>query len=383
MTAEKLQEIIQKGEDSRIEFKKEISSFDSLRDEMIAFANGLGGEILIGVSDQQEIIGLSQEDIGEYQRRLSNIAHDKIKPSLGIEMANVLVGGKTILCIKVSNTHRPHQSDKGIFWVRQGDSKRKASVEELARLFAKGDLIHIGERPTQALIDKELDKTSFYLYLDKRDSALGSEERQNHSLLLSNLNLAHGECFNVAGLLAFAKNPQKYKPLLGVQCCYFDGLDSSGSEFVDEEDVSGNLEILYKNTMRFIERNLAKKQMSSEFNNNSELEIDPVAIQESLVNALVHRDLYIQSTIKIFLYNDRLEIITPGSLANHLSVEKIKHGTSIIRNQTLHQIAQKILPYSGLGTGIKRILKQEPSVQFENNEEMDTFTTIFNRSGGK
>ena len=379
MTAEKLQEIIQKGEDSRIEFKEKISSFDSLRDEMIALANGLGGEILIGVSDKQEIIGLSQEDIGDYQRELSNIARGKIKPSLDIETANVLVGGKTILYIKVSNTHRPHQSDKGIFWVRQGASKRKASVEELARLFAKGDLIHIDERPTQALIEEELDKTSFYLYLDKRAGALMQKERQSHSRLLDNLNLAKNEYFNIAGLLAFAKNPQKYMPLFGVQCCYFDGLDSSSSDFVDKEDVNGSLEILYKNTMRFIERNLANKQVSIEFNHNGKLEIDPVAISESLVNALVHRDLYIQSTIKVFLYSDRLEIITPGSLVNHLNVEKIKYGTSIVRNQTLHQIAKDILPYSGLGTGVKRIIEREPSVQFEDNKDLDIFVTIFSR----
>jgi predicted HTH transcriptional regulator len=133
--------------------------------------------------------------------------------------------------------------------------------------------------------------------------------------------------------------------------------------------------------MGFIKRNLKRIQIEDEFNQKGDLEIDEIAISEAIINALVHRDLSIRSSIKVFLYKDRLEIISVGSLPNHLNEEKIKNGVSLIRNQILHQVAQVILPFSGLGTGIKRILELEPKTEFINDKSKEQFITIFYRQG--
>jgi predicted HTH transcriptional regulator len=131
--------------------------------------------------------------------------------------------------------------------------------------------------------------------------------------------------------------------------------------------------------MNFIKRNIKRKQIGDEFNQSGELEINEQAIIEAIVNAIIHRDLSTLSSTKIYLFKNRLEIISVGSLPNHLNIEKIKKSISIKRNQTIHLVATKILPYSGLGTGIKRILELEPSVEFINDENMEQFIVKFKR----
>jgi len=111
------------------------------------------------------------------------------------------------------------------------------------------------------------------------------------------------------------------------------------------------------------------------------LEIDERILTELIVNALVHRDYYINSSIKIFMFNNRVEIISPGKLTNLLTVEKIKNGISIHRNPILNSISKTILPYSGYGSGIKRILSIDPNVEFINDTLKEEFKCIIQRRG--
>ena len=81
-----------------------------------------------------------------------------------------------------------------------------------------------------------------------------------------------------------------------------------------------------------------------------------------MANALIHRDYFISAPVRIFLYSDRIEIVSPGHLPNFLTVENIKAGNSNIRNPILASFATKILPYRGLGSGIRRALKAYPDI---------------------
>ena len=374
-----INQIIKNGEDSFNEFKEKVSDFKVLRDEMIAFANLKGGNIFIGINDDREVVGLDDVTLKKYIQEIDNIISNQINPSLDVLTHNVDIDNKIIIHIEILNTNQPHRSNKGVYWIRKGSSKQIMNNQELARLFSKGKLIHIDEEETQAKIGDELNIMSFYLFLDKKYNDLKDDERKNHKKLLINLNLANGEYFNLSGLLFFANNPQKYKPLFYIQCCYFDGYDSSSSIFLDRDNIYGDMKSLYNGAMSFIKRNLRKKQTTTNFNDKAKLEIEEDAIIESVVNAIVHRDYYTNNTIKIFLFKDRLEIISAGGLTNHLNEDKIKSGTSIARNQNIQAIAQIILPYSGLGTGIKRMQKLEPSLELKDDKMLETFTVIFKR----
>jgi predicted HTH transcriptional regulator len=94
----------------------------------------------------------------------------------------------------------------------------------------------------------------------------------------------------------------------------------------------------------------------------------------------VHRDYYINSSIKVFLFNDRLEIRSPGKLPNSLNVAKMISGISIHRNPILNSLSQYILPYSGLGSGIRRALNFHPHLSFINDIEKEEFICSFKRS---
>ena len=106
---------------------------------------------------------------------------------------------------------------------------------------------------------------------------------------------------------------------------------------------------------------------TSGFNSPSKWEISYEVFEELIVNALVHRDYFIFSTIKVFIFTDKIEIISPGKLPNSLTIENIKNGVSIARNPILLSIAQFMLPYKGLGTGITRVYSLYPEILMENH----------------
>jgi ATP-dependent DNA helicase RecG len=109
------------------------------------------------------------------------------------------------------------------------------------------------------------------------------------------------------------------------------------------------------------------------------LEIPKVVLEELLANALIHRDYFISAPIRIFIFTNRIEIISPGHLPNNLTVANIKAGNSNIRNPILASFATKILPYRGLGNGIRRALKAYPAIEFEDDRSGNQFKVIIFR----
>ena len=120
-------------------------------------------------------------------------------------------------------------------------------------------------------------------------------------------------------------------------------------------------------------------QVEPEFNSLGKLEIPYAALVEFTVNALVHRSLNWKAPIRIFIFDDRVEIHSPGELPNGLTVEDILKGTSMPRNEFLFTNANYQLPYTGAGTGIIRAMEENPKVTFENLESAHEFVVIFRR----
>lgn len=121
-------------------------------------------------------------------------------------------------------------------------------------------------------------------------------------------------------------------------------------------------------------------QVEESFNSIGELEIPREALEESVMNALIHRDSLIRSTIKVFIFDNRIEIISPGKLPNSLTVDKIKSGTSISRNPILFSNARYLLPYIEIGSGIPRALGSYPKIDLMNDLDKELFTVIIHRN---
>lgn len=336
---------------------------------MAAFANAEGGVIYIGISDDGSIPGLTFSDVTRINQLISNTASQSIKSPLTIKTENVSIGNDR----------------NGIIWLKTGADKRKInSREELCRLFQSVDRFHADELPTKASIDK-LDKLRFREFLQTVYKIPLPDTLDDLLTLLQNMNLATDDgMLNLAGVLLFTERPEWIKPQFIVKAVRYPGNAIHVSEYLDTEDFSGPLQRIFADAMAFIMRNLHKLQAGRGINTPGLPEIPEVVCEELLVNALMHRDYLISAPIRIFLFDNRIEIISPGSLPNNLTVEKIRNGNSNIRNPILVSfIAKGLLPYRGLGSGIKRALEDWPDIDFTDDRDGCLFTATIHRKEWK
>lgn len=185
---------------------------------------------------------------------------------------------------------------------------------------------------------------------------------------------------NLAAVLLFAEQPEWIVPQFVVKAVRYPGNKIHISEYLDSEDFSGPMRKIFDEALGFILRNLHKVQAGQGVNAPGVPEISPLVFEEILVNALIHRDYLVSAPIRIFIFDNRIEIISPGHLPNNLTVEKIRLGNSIILNPILVSYAAKgILPYRGLGSGIKRALEAWPEIDFLDDRDGCLFTVTVHR----
>ncbi len=380
MDADQVLELIKMGEDSKTQFKEDFHSPDRLAQEMVAFSNAQGGKIIIGVSDFGEIKGLSSKDIHRLNQLISNVASNNINPPINPLTEIIKLQNEKILIIEVKKgINKPYCTNKGIYVTKSGADKRKISQEELQRLFQDSDKFYADEIEVNGTGIDNFDIKEFKKIYEKIYDETVDELDISIVQLLNNLDLMKDNKLTLAGLLLFAKKPQAKKPLLLVKAVSFFGNFKSGSEYRDAEELRGILFEQYKGCISFLMRNLKKVQIDESFNSEAQLEIPKLVLEELLVNALIHRDYFINSPIKIFIFDNRVEIISPGKLPNTLTIDKIKYGLSLSRNPVLTSFASKILPYRGVGTGILRALKAYPDIELVNNIELNQFESIIYR----
>jgi predicted HTH transcriptional regulator len=384
MDALKLIKIILNGEDSYTQFKKDITNNDKLAEELVAFSNSNGGILIIGVSDNNSVVGLSDDDIRRLNQLIGNVINSNINPPIYPISEIKKIDDKKILLLKIdTGANKPYSTNKGIYLTKAGSDKRKISPQELRRLFAESKRLFADEEPVRETDIVDLNQQLFDKFLEKYDKKLYKELKSNDlnfKRLLQNFDIMRGENLTLAGNLIFGINPQRFNKSFYIDCCYFDGNDISVTKYINERRLYGDFGTLYTKATDFIKSNLINRQVDDNFNSDGVPEISHEVIGELVVNALIHRDYHINSPIKIYMFSDRVEIISPGKLFNSLTVEKIKLGTSIRRNQTLDRICNDILPYTGRGSGIKRALSINPNIEFINDIDKEEFKCIILRS---
>jgi ATP-dependent DNA helicase RecG len=374
------QDLLQKialGETSFVQFKESIKDADSLEAEIVAFANAHGGSIVIGVADDGTITGLTKEDKEKYVQLNSNTASQRINPPISTLINAFLVEQKLILVIEVpEGESKPYFTKNGIAWGKVGADKRKLGREELRRLFQASQDFYPDEMPVIQSSFDDVNLAYFSNYYFKLRGETMSASGFEPKVLLNRMGIMQGEHLNLAGLLFFGENPTQIKPTLHVKAVSFVGNDLAGTQYRDSVNIEGNIEIQYRVCMDFCKRNLRYVQNGQGFNSVGQLEVSLVALEEVLSNAFLHRDYTKNSPIRILLFDNRLEIVSPGSLPNHLSIEQIQYGDTVIRNPRIASFGTKILPYRGLGSGISRILKEHPRTEFINDRDGQQFKVV-------
>lgn len=383
MDALELLDLIQMGESSKVQFKVRVNNANSIGAEMVAFSNTKGGMIIVGVDDKTgEINGLSFEELQSTNELLANAASNNVKAPIYIYTETVKVEEQNLIVAHISEgISKPHMDNNGIIWVKNGSDKRKVvAKEEISRLLQSSGNLFADETIVTGTTVNDIDEEYFQKFILAKTKKTIDELGQSTSSILSNLGMLKDGKISLGGLLLFGKNPQQFRPTFTVQCVSVVGNEISSNEFRDkEEPFTGNLKDLYNQTLSFITRNLKKVQKEESFNSQSELEISIETIEELLVNALIHRDYFISSSIKVFIFDNRIEIVSPGKLPNTLTIDNIKIGTSIPRNPILFTNARYVLPFVGVGSGIPRAFENSPDLELVNDTDRELFISIIKR----
>lgn len=385
MNSIELLEILDKGEDTSHQFKTNFASIDALAVEISALANTDGGMIIIGVADTGELVGIGKEDVSRLNQWISNATSNKLDKQLFVKTETLTCEGQRILVIYVPRgVNKPYAVNRVDVWVKDGADKRRVPIEEVLRLAQTTGILFADEIETDATI-ADFDETFFR----ERYKKFYQEELDSLGIplanLVANLKLVKNEKLTLAGLLLFGKKPERYRPQFIIKATYFEGNEISGHHFIDKEEIQGKLIDQYHKGKHFIRRNLKAVQKGHNFNAPGTLEIPEDAFSEIIANAIVHRNYYVSAPIQLFLFKNRLEIISPGNLPNTINEENIKFGVHIERNPTILSFLEKDkeFSYSGRGSGIPRVLKicekENVKVTFVDSRETQLFKVIFNR----
>lgn len=392
---------INAGEVSGVQFKERILDKYDIACELVAFSNSHGGKLVVGIKDKTgETNALSYSEVQETTNLLSDIASENVVPSILIKIDTVEVeDGNLVVATVKEGLNKPYHDNKGIVWVKNGADKRKVfDNAELAEMMTDCGSFAPDEAGVRDATVNDLDATTIKQFLGNRfdrvleNKGLTGDAFNEASLdmicsaiakghdcekILRNLRFIRPDgSLTVAAMLLFGKYTQRWLPMMTAKCICFAG-NSVGSKVfrdkVNDADMEGNLLHQYDTIMDFFTRNLHNVQVGEEFNSMGKLEIPYTSLVEFTVNSLVHRSLNMKAPVRIFIFDNRVEIHSPGALPNGLTIDDIKAGTSMPRNMFLFNNAIYLLPYTGVGSGITRALDEDINVTFMNNDKAQEF----------
>ena len=392
---------IKAGEVSGMQFKERILDKYDIACELVAFSNSQGGKLVVGIKDKTgETNALSYSEVQETTNLLSDIASENVVPSILIKIDTVEVeDGNLVIATVKEGLNKPYHDNKGIVWVKNGADKRKVfDNAELAEMMTDCGSFAPDEAGVRDATVNDLDATTIKQFLGNRfervleKKGLTGDAFNEASLdmicsaiakghdcekILRNLRFIRPDgTLTVAAMLLFGKYTQRWMPMMTAKCICFAG-NSVGSKVfrdkVNDADMEGNLLHQYDTIMDFFTRNLHNVQVGDEFNSMGKLEIPYTSLVEFTVNSLVHRSLNMKAPVRIFIFDNRVEIHSPGALPNGLTIDDIKAGTSMPRNMFLFNNAIYLLPYTGVGSGITRALDEDINVTFMNNNKAQEF----------
>ena len=392
---------IKAGEVSGVQFKERILDKYDIACELVAFSNSQGGKLVVGIKDKTgEINALSYSEVQETTNLLSDIASENVVPSILIKIDTVEVeDGNLVVATVKEGLNKPYHDNKGIVWVKNGADKRKVfDNAELAEMMTDCGSFAPDEAGVRDATVNDLDAATIKQFLGNRfervleKKGLTGDAFNEASLdmicsaiakghdcekILRNLRFIRPDgTLTVAAMLLFGKYTQRWMPMMTAKCICFAG-NSIGSKVfrdkVNDADMEGNLLHQYDTIMDFFTRNLHNVQVGDEFNSMGKLEIPYTSLVEFTVNSLVHRSLNMKAPVRIFIFDNRVEIHSPGALPNGLTIDDIKAGTSMPRNMFLFNNAIYLLPYTGVGSGITRALDEDINVTFMNNNKAQEF----------
>lgn len=366
-------------ESKTLEFKSKVPSLLVLVKTSVAFANTAGGSIVIGVEDDtRKIIGVTEKDRERIYFDFPNSLYDSTAPGLFAHIYEKNMGEKTVLIVEVPLSARKpvyvkqEGMPKGVY-IRVGASNRRAQETHVEDLIREGKRDYYDEEPTKATLE---DLSS--LILSECYGKNPTEKRLLADGVITNCINSKKYCATVAGTLMFHESPDQYIPEALILCTQFSGKE--GRKIIQTRELKGPASLLVSDTLALLSHWLARDYSLSEGRLTGHMILPKEALREAIVNALLHRKYSISGAVKIALYDDRLEIFSPGSFPGLVDINNLGDGTTCLRNPHLAQIARRLHLVEKLGTGIRHIFdvcRKQGLKKPEYREDGDYVKVIF------
>lgn len=370
-TRTELLEIVANDENSGVEFKRDDIQHYELARELVAFSNLEGGMVLLGVEDDKSISGLVRDNPEEW---VMTVCRDKIRPAIipFFEVIRDVEPGKDVAIVRVErgfDVHSLWHNNRNIYYIRVGSQTREPTPQELSRLFQQRGTFRADLRPVSGATLKDLDRRRLKDYFGRIRQQDVPEDRDEAGwqTLLINTEIMIEEGVSLSGMLLFGKSPNRFLPQAGIDAVAFPetekgyaarertALRGSMTPLMDED---GNLleAGLVEQAIEFVRRNTPVTAVLEDGARRVEKPTYPdEVIRESVVNALIHRDYLLANTdIELAIYEDRLEIISPGKLPNGITPERMRAGTRASRNQLLKDVMRDYGYLEHMGMGVPR-----------------------------
>ena len=359
MLADELAARIVRGENLHTEFKGQLPHPDDLAAALVAFANTDGGDLFLGIDDGGATPGVP--DVDRTAQRVDSVAYNNCAPPITVLQETVATETGTVLVIRVPRGEgRPYRTNRGVYYTRTTSGRRHASREELLRLFQADARVFYDETPVQRSTVADLDD-------DAADEMLAAIGERGHELAIAGLPqqrlfanwglLAEDTgCPTVAGTLLLATAPQRFLPH-----AYISALRIPGTEIatppMDQKRIDGRAFDMLVGAERFLEFHLLRRHRIRGMEPEVVPELPPSALREVLVNAVAHRDYTVAGPIRVLVFEDRVEVRSPGGLPNSVRLSQLPAGVHVLRNPTLYNLLLKRGLVTDAGSGIPRLIQ--------------------------
>ena len=340
-----LLEKLRHGEDGFLELKEvrfagggiRGPSQGDLADEIAAFANSCGGVLVLGVQDKShEVVGIPIERLDDVEALVRQACEESINPPIApgierLELPDTAGAEQPVMRIDVPRGLCIHQSLGGYFH-RVDSSKCPIPPHHLARLVqqrSQARLIRFDETPVPQVTLADLDEDAW-----RRFATLHSSDAPEHwlpKLAMAGRDESGALRPTVAGVLLACKTPERFLPGAFIQAVAYRGTEISpqtkDAYQRDAQDLVGTLDRQIFAACGFVARNMRVAARKNASGGREDIpQFDLLAVFEAMTNAVAHRDYSMAgSKVRLRLFDDRLELYTPGSLPNTMTPESLPH----------------------------------------------------------
>jgi predicted HTH transcriptional regulator len=379
-----IKDIIKQPEGRRLEFKAELPENADLAKTIVAFANDAGGELYIGVANNpREILGLTEDELVTIEEKVSNIIYDRCYPAIMPDIKFLTEDDKHLIQVSVFRGSTPpyYLKDKGKLqgtYIRVGSSNRQADETIIAEL---------ERRKRNISFDSELvlEKPIGELNIDNFKSVFKAKTGEDIDLqTLKKLELTkemRGVEYPTNALVLFSDDELRNSMFhyAKVECARFKGTRSE--EFIDQKSIYTNIATQAEETYNFVLRHVNKGATVEGVYTISRWEYPVKAVREVIRNAIVHRDYSLTGKdVKVAVYDDMIEITSPGLLLPSIDFSAMESRQSDARNKIIAPVFKRLGIIDQWGNGLKLIaeeLKDYPQIEFRWKEVGLSFQVQF------